>query len=382
MRVVHVCGELGTYGAENVVAQLVSHTNDPAVDVSVLTLIRWTQPQARGTYRFPITEIDRRGRGDVGFFFRAVAALRRLKPDVVHTHAHHGRYWGRLAAVVAGVPIVVHTEHNPDLVPPRPRALFDLLNRVLARRTTAYVDFTEQRRAELAAAEHVPVERIAVIPNGMDVRPPDPAARERARTVLGIAPDRLAVVVVARLWAQKRHDLAIDAFASLPDALRARTTLFIAGEGPLRADLEAQAEARGVADSVRFLGFRADARELLAGADVSLLTSAREAMPLVIIEAMLEGAPIVTTPWAGARTMLGENRYGLVSTDFTPDAIAAALRDALENRDAARARAQAALAYAQAEYDVDTQAARYVELYRALSSPTRAASELITAARS
>jgi L-malate glycosyltransferase len=382
MRVVHVCGELGTYGAENVVAQVVSHTKDPGVEASVLTLVRWSQPQARATYGFPIVEIGRRGRGDVGFFFRAVAALRRLRPDVVHTHAHHGRYWGRLAAIVAGVPIVVHTEHNSDLVPPRPRVVFGALNRVLARRTTAYVDFTERRRVELAAAEHVPLERIVVIPNGMQVREADAGARDRARAALGIAPDRLAVVVVARMWTAKRMDLAIDAFAALPDALRARTTLFLIGEGPLRAELERQAAARGVADGVRFLGFRADARELIAGADVALLTSAHEAMPLVVIEAMLERAPIVTTPWAGARAMLGEERYGLVSADFTPAAIAASLRDALEDRDAALARAAAALAYARTEYDVDLQAARYVELYRALSSPTRAASELITAARS
>ena len=70
---------------------------------------------------------------DLLFLARMIGELRRLRPDVVHTHAHHGRYWGRLAAVLAGVPLIVHTEHNSELRPPPPRALFDSLNRWLRR---------------------------------------------------------------------------------------------------------------------------------------------------------------------------------------------------------------------------------------------------------
>lgn len=382
MRVVHICGELGFYGAENVVTQLVRHTGDADMDVRVVTINRWEHPETRGAFTFPIEQIDRSGRRDLGFLPRMVAALRRLRPDVVHTHAHHGRYWGRLAAVLAGVPIIVHTEHNPDLTPPAPRWAFDALNRLLARATTAYVDFTAQRRAQLAAAERVPLERIAVIPNGIPALDGPPLDRDAARAELGLAPDELGILVVARLFPQKRQDLAIDAVAALPCALRERVRLLLLGDGPLRDALAERARERGVAEHVRFLGFRLDARRLLAGADVALLSSAREAMPLAIIEAMLEGAPIVSTPWEGARAMLGEERYGLVARDFSAEALANALRDALEDRAAAAARAAEAQAHARVEFDVSTQAARYAALYRALSAGTRAASPAITAARS
>lgn len=382
MRVVHVCGELGFYGAENVVTQLVRHTREPDVETAVLTINRWEHPEARATIEFPLVTIDRGGRRDLGFLFRTVRALRRMRPDVVHTHAHHGRYWGRLAAVLAGVPLIVHTEHNPDLTPPRPRFAFAGLNRLLAPRTAAFVDFTPARRAQLAAFEGVPAERVAVIPNGIPARATPPGAREAARRELGVGDGELAVLIVARLFPQKRQDLAIDALALLPDRLRARTRLLVAGDGPLREALAARAAERGVADRVTFLGFRLDARTLLPGADVALLTSAREAMPLAIIEAMLEGAPIVSTPWEGAHAMLGDGRYGLVATGFSPEAIAAALRDALEHRDAARARAAAALAHARVEFDAATQARRYAALYRELIAGTRAASPAMTAARS
>ena len=382
MRVVHICGDLGLYGAENVVALLMQHTQEPDLELTAMTVNRSEHPEARERAGVPVIAIERNGRRDLGFIFRMVSALRRTKPDVVHTHAHHGRYWGRLAAVLAGVPLIVHTEHNPDLTPPAPRWAFGALNRILNPRTAAFVDFTDRRREELAAAEGIPLDRIAVIPNGIPPAEPEPGARERARAAMELGPDDLAVLVVARLYAQKRQDLAIDAVASLPTALRERVRLVLVGDGPLRADLTAQAAARGIAGRVQFLGFRTDARTLLAGADVALLTSAREAMPLAIIEAMLERAPIVSTPWAGAQAMLGEGRYGTIAQSFTPEAVAAALRAVLEDRPGSAARAEDALAHAKAEFDVGTQALRYAALYRALSARTRSARSLITAARS
>ncbi|HEX3462434.1 MAG TPA: glycosyltransferase [Candidatus Elarobacter sp.] len=382
MRVVHVCGDLGLYGAENVVALLMQHTREPDVELFAMTVYKSRHPEARERVGVPVIAIDRDGRKDWPFLFRMVRALRRLRPDVVHTHGHHGRYWGRLAAVLAGVPLIVHTEHNPDLTPPEPRWVFSGLNRLLNPRTAAFIDFTARRREELAQAEAIPIERIVVIPNGIPPVAGGAERRARGRAALGLAPGELGIAVVARLFEQKRQDLAIDAVAALPAELRARARLLLIGDGPLRGALEARAAAAGIADAVRFLGFRTDARELLAGADVALLTSAREAMPLAIIEAMLEGVPIVSTPWAGAGGMLSEGRFGLIAADFTGEAIAAVLREALENPDAASARADAALAYAQNEYDVGTQARRYAALYRDLSARTRAAKPLITAARS
>ena len=382
MRVVHVCGDLGLYGAENVMALLVRHTHEPDVELFAMTVNRSRHPEARERAGVPVIAIERNGRRDVFFIARMVGELRRLRADVVHTHGHHGRYWGRLAAVLAGVPLIVHTEHNPVLTPPSPRWAFDGLNRLLNPRTAAFIDFTPRRREELAVAEGIPLDRIVVIPNGMPPAPPDPERRARTRAALGLADDALVVPVVARLFPQKRLDIALDAFAALPEDLRARTKLIIAGDGPLRADLEAQASGLGLGDGVRFLGFRTDARDVLAAGDVALMTSAREAMPLALIEAMLESVPIVSTPWAGAEGMLRGGALGLIAADFTPDAVAAALEAALRDRAAAAARAATAFDHASVEFDINTQARRYAELYRVLSARTRSAKRIITAARS
>jgi glycosyltransferase involved in cell wall biosynthesis len=382
MRVVHVCGDLGLYGAENVVALLMQHTNEPDVELFVMTVNRSDHPEARQRAGVPVVAIERGGRKDLGFLGRMIRELRRLRPEVVHTHGHHGRYWGRLAAAVAGVPIIVHTEHNSDLIAPSPRLLFNALNRVLRGRTAAFIAFTNGQRERLARAEGVPAARVEVIPNGIPPRAADPGVRARGRAALGVAPDELALLVVGRLFPPKRLDIAIDALAALPPALRGRARLLLTGDGPLREALTAQAAGLGLADRVRFLGFRTDVRDLLAGADVALLTSAREAMPLALIEAMLERTPIVSTPWAGAELMLGAGRYGRIAGDFSPAAVAEALRETLEDPAAAAERAAAARAYALDEFDVAKQARRYAALYRRLSARMRAASSVMTAERS
>jgi L-malate glycosyltransferase len=382
MRVVHICGDLGLYGAENVVALLMRHTDERDVELAVMTVNRSEHPEARERVGVPVIAIERGGRKDVGFLARMIRELRRIRPQVVHTHGHHGRYWGRLAAVAARVPVIVHTEHNSDLIAPSPRLVFDGLNRLLRERTAAFIAFTEGQRDRLARAEGIPAARVEVIPNGVPAHPPDPHARARGRAALGVEPGELALVVVGRLFEPKRLDIAIDALAELPPALRDRSRLLLTGDGPLREALAAQAAARGLGERVRFLGFRTDVRDLLAGADVALLTSAREAMPLALIEAMLEGAPIVSTPWAGAELMLGGGRFGRIARELTPGAVADALRETLENPAAAAARAADARAYARDEFDVAKQARRYAALYRRLSARTRAASSVMTAERS
>jgi glycosyltransferase involved in cell wall biosynthesis len=382
LRIVHVCAQLGFYGAENVVTRLVQHSHEPDTTLVAMTVNRWAHPEVRAALDFPIVEIDRGGRGDLFFLWRMVRELRRIRPDVVHTHAHHGRYWGRLAAVLAGVPVIVHTEHNSELKPPAPRALFAALNRALEPRTTAFATFNALRRDALAAAERIGNERIAVIPNGIPIVETPAGAREHARAELLLGAGELSILMLSRLFPEKRLDLALDAFAALPAPLRARAKLVLFGDGPLHAELAARALRLGIAERVRFPGFRSDASALLAGGDVLLLTSDREAQPLALIDAMVARVPIVSVPWKGAAALLHDGRFGRIAASYEPADVAAALRDVLEDRAAAEARAEDAYAHACVEYDIRTQTQRYAALYRRLSRTTRSASSRIAAPRS
>jgi L-malate glycosyltransferase len=176
----------------------------------------------------------------------------------------------------------------------------------------------------------------------------------------------------------KNQRLAIEALRLLDPSSR----LVLIGDGVDRPNLEALVSQRGLAGRVRFLGYHDDAAALLAGADATIVTSLNEAMPLTVIEAMIAGSPLVSTPWSGAREMLGAGRYGLVSDDYSAEALAAAVRGVFDDPGSSGVRIERARAHARADYDIGTMARRHAELYRALSEGTRAASPRMTAVRS
>jgi glycosyltransferase involved in cell wall biosynthesis len=372
LRVLHVVTNLGTYGAERFVGRLAEHLAPAGLDVAVMALA----PSPPGAAcAVPRLEVGRRGRYDVLFLPRMVALMRRWRPDVVHTHMHHGKYWGRLAALAARVPAIVHTEHNSEFGAPQ---AFRPVGRFLTAHTAAIVAFSQTHRAALAADEQIPLERIEVIPNGIDLAPPPADARARVRAELGVADADAVLMHVGRLAHVKNQRLAVEALALLPRNVR----LVLVGDGVDRALLAQLAAERGVAERVTFLGFRDDAARLIAGADVALVTSRNEAMPLAVIEAMAAGVPLVSTPWKGASEMLHGGAYGAIAPDYAATSLARAVRGALDDPAAAAERAERERRFALAEYDIATTARRYADLYVAVSEPMRAAKSRITAARS
>jgi glycosyltransferase involved in cell wall biosynthesis len=373
MRVMHVAADIGTYGAERFVGLLLDRLRGPEVELAALTVA----PSRPGDVPAGVDRFSagRSGRYELAFLGRLAAAMRAWRPDLVHTHTHAGKYWGRLAAVLAGVPSIVHTEHNSEFGAP---ALFRPFNRLLLLSTDAVITFSAAQRERLVAEEAIAPERIAIIPSGIAIDAFDPQARTRAREALAAGRDERLLVHVGRLSAVKNQALAIEALALLPDDVR----LVLIGEGRDRAALEQLAHERGVAGRIELPGYRADASALIAGADAALVTSHNEAMPLAAIEAMLAETPVVSTPWRGAGEMVSGGAYGVVAADFSPASMAAAIRSVLDDPAAARERVARAAAFARTEYDIATTARRHLALYRDVIARKRSASPAITAPRS
>ena len=329
------------------------------VDVHVVSIYDdGLSAQERAALGVPVHAIARRGRADLGFFPRLVAKVRELRPDVVHAHLHAGKYAGRAAAVAAGVPTIVFTEHGEEpggFV----RATAD---RILRARTARFVVFGEAQRAALARREGVPVERIVVIPNG--VAEPPPADRNALRASLGIAPETFAVYLPARLAAQKNQQLAIRAFARRwrDDPTR---RLYLAGVGPDELELRALVERLELSSRIEFLGFRDDAATLGRAMDLFLLPSVWERMPLALGEAMLAGVPVVTTPWAGVTEFVADGETALVATASDVDAFARALARA-EDALLLAGIAKRARAYAVRRFDLARCVRAHRELYLGL----------------
>ncbi len=361
LRVLHVIGTLRGGGAETLVRELLPRFARRGLEVAVYSGHDSGLNEAeRAALPYPLLQGAKNGHFDVGFGPRTFAAIRRFRPDIVHTHTFTGKYWGRACALANGVDVIVHTEHSPQPELSHWEAPFA---RMLAPFTDAFITFSRRNADFIARRE--PVSRLEIIPNGIEVEPaPTDDERQRARAALGASPDVVVIGVVASLQPKKNQRLAIEAFARLPRRRRARLDLFGAGaEEPALRQLAAQL---GVADDVTFWGFRSDVRALLPGLDVFLSVATVEAAPISLLEAMSACLPILGTPHIGTLDFVEDRVTGLVIPDWSVASVAGALDVAVTDRAWRTAAGTAGRHRVVADFDIERVADRHVRLYEEL----------------
>jgi glycosyltransferase involved in cell wall biosynthesis len=211
-----------------------------------------------------------------------------------------------------------------------------------------------------------PDANIRVLRNGLDLdafrRIDVPAARARLRSRLGLAPDALVVGTVNRLYEEKRPLLWIQAAAALAQVHASSQFVFV-GDGILAGDARDLAASLGIASRVHFVGHQSDAPHWTAGFDVFMLTSRKEGLPNVLIEAQALGVPVVTTAAGGAAETLVPGLTGWVVDSGDPIALAERLATVLDD-DAWRAQARAeAPAFVAARFSIDRMLAETLGVY-------------------
>jgi glycosyltransferase involved in cell wall biosynthesis len=196
-------------------------------------------------------------------------------------------------------------------------------NRWLAGFVDGFVVNADATRRELS--EWLPADRVRVIYNGIDLRLYDEARDGSGlRRELGCPLDACVILSVARLVTEKDHAALLSAFRRVADR-EERLRLWIAGDGPLRATLVAQAQRLRLEERVTFLGFRADVPRLLAGADLVAISSLQEGLPNAALEAMAARRPVVATAVAGTPELVQDGQTGLLVPPAAPAAMASAL---------------------------------------------------------
>jgi len=317
----------------------------------------------------PLMRIPTLGRSvrfsdDLRAFIAIRRAIRDFQPDIVHTHTAKAGLLGRLAAATSRVPVRVHTYHGHLLHGYFSRFVSRTLvvvERLLARGTTALVAVGERVRDDLVAAGIGNYDQYTVIPPG--VARATTSDRESARARLGLPSDVPVVLFVGRLTAIKRPDRLIDAMSLVLDH-RPDVVLGLVGEGDLLEKTRLRAEPLGSA--VRLLGWQPDIGDLYMASDCVVLTSDSEGMPVTLIEAAMAGVPAVTTDVGSAGEVVLDGVTGLV---VAPEAAAVAdglLR--LLDPDLRDQMGAAALARADAEFSVERLIADHAALYDRLMS--------------
>ncbi|POF63021.1 glycosyltransferase family 1 protein [Novacetimonas maltaceti] len=257
-----------------------------------------------------------------------VRLIRRERPDIVHAHMPISGLLARFAAWLCGVPCVAYTCHGflfnqPGRVSRRMLAL--VLEWLAGRVTGTYLTVSHE---EARDARRLGIHRHATaIGNGRDgtLFRPDVATRERVRAELGAGAGDVVILAVSRLVRHKGYPELLAAMRDVPGAV-----LWIAGErlptdhGPDMADLMARAQAE-LGPRLRCLGYRADVADLMAAADIFVLPSHFEGLPMTVIEAMLCGLPVVGSDIRGIREQVVTGRTGYLVPAGNATALAAAL---------------------------------------------------------
>lgn len=284
-------------------------------------------------------------------------ALRKLalawRPDILVAHGFSEHLWGRYAGLLAGVPHLVHVEHNSRERYTRWRLAQALW---LARRTAATVGVSLGVRDHLLELGF-PASTCIAIPNGIELARfpavPSPTWHEREN----------AVVMASRFGRQKDHATLVRALALLREKDQApRLSLAGGGKRRQRDSIDALARRLGLAQQVDFLGQVADVPTLLARHRIFVLSTHYEGMPLALVEAMAAGCACIGSDVVGVREVLAHGRTGLLVPEGDAQALADALADLLEHSEKAEALGQAARQQAEHEFDVSRMHARYEAL--------------------
>lgn len=328
-RLTYVVTALTYGGAEQQVATLASRFPGRGWKVQVISMVRpeahQEELEAAGV---SVISLDMRpGIPDPRALIRLSRIIRRSKPHVLHSHMVHANLLARSSRVLGPTPVLISTAHNvvERHSPGVGRGWKEIAYRVtdpLCDLTTNISHAGVDRYVALNAA---PAQKIRRIPNGIDLTlfAPNPEARAHARDQLSLG-DRLVLLAVGRFETQKDHSSMLKAFSRFVRD-HPKSVLLLVGQGPLEDSIREEVRELGLGDSVRFLGIRNDVSALMNAADVYVMSSRWEGLPIVLLEASAAGLPIVATDVGGNAEVVDDGVSGFLVPAERPERLAEAL---------------------------------------------------------
>jgi glycosyltransferase involved in cell wall biosynthesis len=262
---------------------------------------------------FPVEVLNRRAGLDWRSTWRLSRLIRRERVELLHAHQYTPFFYALTARWLGRRVPVLFTEHGRHF-PDYPRRKRIVANRLLLGRRDRVIGVGEAVRRAVIANEGIRAERVAVIYNGIDLGGSGNgvADREQIRREMGVEPSDLVLIQVARLDYLKDHATAVRTLERVV-AQRSATKLVLVGEGPEREKIETEVHQRRLTEHVRFLGLRTDVSRLVPAADLFLLTSISEGIPLTLIEAMSVGVPVVSSGVGGVGEVVQDGQTGLLA---------------------------------------------------------------------
>jgi glycosyltransferase involved in cell wall biosynthesis len=332
--------------------------------------------------------------GDPMALFDIVRLIRRIRPQVVHTHTSKAGALGRLAARLCRVEAIVHTPHGHifyGYYGPILSTFFAIVERWLGRMTDALITLTEMGKQDYLDRRIVPAGRLVAIPSGVDLstyrngssrsfqagnghaRSPERRhgvtgvlrGEKKARRAIGLPLEGPVIGLMGRLVPIKGHRIAVDALPAIlqefPDA-----QLIFVGEGPERSRLAARAAQLGVADHLHLMGAQPELRRYYAACDLVLQPSLNEGMGRTVVEALAMGKPVIASRVGGLPELIHHGQNGLLISPASSSELADAVCSLLHDPARRHRMGAAACRSVTARYSVDAMVTAIDALYRKL----------------
>jgi glycosyltransferase involved in cell wall biosynthesis len=278
---------------------------------------------------------------------------------------------GRVAARLAGVPVVIHTFHSWPLHKPRGKA-FTLAYKALEVVSAYFAHVILFQNIDdmhsWSKITGMPKGKSLLVGNGIDsqsiLSKVQPEARKIIRQELGINNDAVVIVMVARLELYKGHLMLLKALRQVVTTTNHKIVALFVGIGKDRLQIEKEAARLGLTDNVLFTGYRLDVPNIISASDISILTSRYEGIPRALMESMLLGLPVIATNVPGSRTLVRSRENGILVEHDDDTELATAIKYLIDKPYFARQLANHGKQTVLQEFDEHKVADRVEDIYK------------------
>lgn len=367
LSICHLFPALPLHGAENHFYSLAKQL-DPEKTKNAICLIS-DEGELVKDFRamgIPVTFIRKHGRYDISIIWRLRAFLKKGGFDIIHSNLFTANLWGRLAAFGLKIPFVVtvhniHSRHNPTQA--RIEIFFD---RLLVRTTSLLINVSKEVETSMLRDVGLPRTKLCTIENGIVFpEPGDLPSKQEARKTLGFSDDEKLLVVIGRFAAAKNHTTFISSLPAVRERFPKLKVLLV-GNGEKEGEIRETIAKYDLGDTVILLGLRRDIPTILSASDILVIPSIWEGLPIVMLEAMAAGTPVIATRVGGIPDALTDGSTGILTTPDAPsltDAMVRGLSDLPHMEEMARE----AQKVASNRYNIKRTAARYTDVYRTIT---------------
>jgi glycosyltransferase involved in cell wall biosynthesis len=329
IKICYVIGQLSRGGAEKQLYELVKGINREMFHPVVISLSSgggWVKEFRK--LNIQVIELQRRKNREFTRLFKLIKLFRTIKPDIVHTYLFSANSYGRIAAIIAGVPVIIASERSLPERGKDKKGYQVFLDKLLAFFSHGIICNSLKASGTLVKKYSFDADKVFTVHNGINtvdfLRETDLDSQQKiAGKVVG---------TVGRLSSPKNYRLFLEMARIVLENFESRNLKFvIIGDGELRDELEKYSQQSGIADNVVFIGESDDVFPLLQTMDVFVMTSLYEGLSNAIMEAMLAGLPVVATDVGGNRELVVNGETGFLCSSNDASSLAARVIGLLGN---------------------------------------------------